>query len=232
MWTAVILLCLSELFGVLIGIFATGKNENTYKLLIGFSVGIMLYSVISSIIPKDDVGIIDTVVSSCGILLGTAVISFMQKVPRFVKKLIAKDDVSDTVLLFVVVSVVHKLPEGIAAGIAVSGGEYGAFLALGIGLQNIPDGIVVTSPLVSAGVSKPKAFSAGIISVGVSAVGIAVGILIQNCSTLFIDFPLSFACGMIIYVTFELLSDITVSKSVIISISVAVSLMAFINILL
>ena len=62
------------------------------------------------------------------------------------------------VMLFVMAIAIHNLPEGIAAGVGFGSGDHGAALtvAIGIALQNIPEGMVVISPLLLAGVS-PRA---------------------------------------------------------------------------
>ena len=57
------------------------------------------------------------------------------------------------ILLFVMTIALHKLPEGMAAGVSVSDeGNYSWAVSMGIALQNIPEGMVVIAPLLLAGV--------------------------------------------------------------------------------
>ena len=58
-------------------------------------------------------------------------------------------------LLFVLAVALHKLPEGIAAGVSLSGDDSTAWsVTLGIALQNVPEGMVVIAPLLLSGVSR------------------------------------------------------------------------------
>lgn len=72
------------------------------------------------------------------------------------------------VLLFVMAIALHKFPEGVATGISFDGGDpaNSYTLVLAIALQNIPEGMVVVTPLILVGV---KAWRVCLVSLAVAA---------------------------------------------------------------
>lgn len=106
----------------------------------------------------------------------------------------------------------HNIPEGMAVGVAFGSIVYGLdgatlaaawTLALGIGLQNFPEGTAVSMPLRREGLSRNKAFFIGQLSGIVEPIaGIIGAILVIKARTL-LPFLLSFAAGAMIYVVVE-----------------------------
>ena len=80
----------------------------------------------------------------------------------------------------------------------------GAFaLALGIAIQNFPEGAIISMPLCSLGVSKKRAFLYGVLSGLVEPVGAMLTILLTGIIVPFLPYFLSFAAGAMIYVVVE-----------------------------
>lgn len=107
---------------------------------------------------------------------------------------------------------IHNFPEGLAVGVAfgaLAGGVesvslMGAVsLALGIGIQNIPEGFAVSAPLRSEGFSGRKSFFFGQLSGTVEIVGAVIGAVIASSMTHILPYALSFAAGSMIYVIVE-----------------------------
>lgn len=106
----------------------------------------------------------------------------------------------------------HNLPEGMAVGIVCAGWMYGnetisftgaLALALGIAIQNFPEGAIVSMPLLGEGLPKGKTFLYGVLSGIVEPIG---SILVIAASALLIPtmpYLLSFAAGAMIYVVVE-----------------------------
>lgn len=97
--------------------------------------------------------------------------------------------------------VLHNIPEGMAVGAGESAG-----LTLGIALQNIPDGAVAAVPLLALGVSRKRAFAAGVLS---GAVEPAAAGLMMACSGLLTPWMpalLGFAAGAMTFVVLRELS--------------------------
>ena len=114
--------------------------------------------------------------------------------------------------MLVLAVTLHNIPEGMAVGVTFAGvliGNTGitlsgAFaLALGIAIQNFPEGAIISMPLCSLGVSKKRAFLYGVLSGLVEPVGAMLTILLTGIIVPFLPYFLSFAAGAMIYVVVE-----------------------------
>ena len=108
--------------------------------------------------------------------------------------------------------VLHNIPEGISSGIVIAGylnGNLGmtlggAFsLALGIAMQNLPEGTIISLPLKEEVFSKPKAFLYGAASGIVEPIAALLTIFIASSLTGILPYILSFAAGAMMYVIVE-----------------------------
>ena len=91
--------------------------------------------------------------------------------------------------------VLHNIPEGLAVGAGDSAG-----LTLGIALQNIPDGAVAAVPLLALGVSRKRAFAAGVLSGAVEPLAAALMMLCSGFLTPWMPMLLGFAAGAMTFV--------------------------------
>ena len=114
--------------------------------------------------------------------------------------------------MLVLAVTLHNIPEGMAVGVAFAGvlvGNTGltlagAFaLAIGIAIQNFPEGAIISMPLKSEGVSKTKAFIYGTLSGIVEPIGAVITILLTKLVVPILPYLLSFAAGAMIYVVVE-----------------------------
>ena len=114
--------------------------------------------------------------------------------------------------LLVLAVTLHNLPEGMAVGVVYAGvlaKETGitmaaAFaLAVGIAIQNFPEGAIVSMPLKSVGMKKTKAFLCGSASGVVEPIGAFLTLLLSAYITPVLPYLLSFAAGAMIYVVVE-----------------------------
>ena len=106
----------------------------------------------------------------------------------------------------------HNIPEGMAVGVVYAGwlaGNAGvsraaAFtLALGIALQNFPEGAIVSMPLRAAGMPKAKTFWYGVLSGAVEPIASLVTILAAGAIASVLPYSLAFAAGAMFYVVVE-----------------------------
>ena len=118
---------------------------------------------------------------------------------------------SKTTLLFLAITI-HNFPEGLAVGVAfgalASNPSPEAFigavgLAIGIGLQNIPEGAALSIPIRTAGKSRLNAFYWGSMSAIVEPVGALLGAVVVLSMTAILLYALSFAAGAMIFVVVE-----------------------------
>ncbi len=115
-----------------------------------------------------------------------------------------------TMMVFAVV--LHNIPEGMAVGVVYAGFVSGntsvtaggaLALALGIAIQNFPEGAIISMPLRAEGASKKKAFLYGVLSGAVEPVGAALTILATGLVLPLMPYLLSFAAGAMMYVVVE-----------------------------
>ena len=114
--------------------------------------------------------------------------------------------------MMVLAVTLHNIPEGMAVGVVYAGflsgnaliSAGGALaLAIGIAIQNFPEGAIISMPLHAEGVSKSKAFLYGTLSGAVEPAGAILTILAAGLILPAMPYLLSFAAGAMIYVVVE-----------------------------
>ena len=114
--------------------------------------------------------------------------------------------------MLVLAVTIHNIPEGMAVGVVYAGflsGNTGITamgalsLALGIAMQNFPEGAIISMPLTAEGLSKRRAFWYGAISGAVELIGAVLTILAAQLVVPALPYLLSFAAGAMIYVVVE-----------------------------
>jgi ZIP family zinc transporter len=122
-----------------------------------------------------------------------------------------KAKIQKTTMMVIAVTL-HNIPEGMAVGVVFAGAlaqntgitMAGAIaLAIGIAIQNFPEGAIISMPLKSEGVSKLKAFWYGTLSGIVEPIGAIITILLTNMVVPILPYFLSFAAGAMIYVVVD-----------------------------
>ena len=196
-------------------------NKKVEKILLGFASGVMIAaSVWSLLIPSIEMtetqGKVAWIPAAIGFLLGIVFLLVLDSVvphmhlesekPEGMKSKLKKT----TMMVFAVT--LHNIPEGMAVGVTFAGAlaqnagitMAGAFaLAVGIAIQNFPEGAIISMPLKSEGVSKSKAFLYGTLSGIVEPIGAIITILLTNAVVPILPYLLSFAAGAMIYVVVE-----------------------------
>ena len=196
-------------------------NQKLEKMLLGFAAGVMIAaSVWSLLIPSiemtEQAGGIAWIPACVGFLLGMIFLLLLDSVIPHLHLDSDKPEGPKTKLgksaMLVLAVTLHNIPEGMAVGVTFAGvliGNTGitlsgAFaLALGIAIQNFPEGAIISMPLCSLGVSKKRAFLYGVLSGLVEPVGAMITILLTGIIVPFLPYFLSFAAGAMIYVVVE-----------------------------
>ncbi|MGE0560895.1 MAG: ZIP family metal transporter [Flavobacteriales bacterium] len=114
--------------------------------------------------------------------------------------------------LLVLAITLHNIPEGLAVGVLFGGAAVGfegatlggaIALAIGIGIQNFPEGIAVSMPLRRQGLSRWKSFNYGQLSAIVEPVAAVLGAWAVMTFQPILPYALAFAAGAMIYVVIE-----------------------------
>lgn len=186
--------------------------------LLGFAAGVMTAaSVWSLLLPSialaGKTGAAAWLAPAAGFLSG---LIFMLMLEELIARLPRQSGIAKADTLTAAVTL-HNIPEGMAVGVAVAGALSGSgeadmlcalALAVGIAVQNVPEGAIISLPLVSRGVKKPRAVLAGILSGAVEPVGTALTVLLTEQFVPVMPFVLAFAAGAMMFaVTDELIPE-------------------------
>ena len=191
------------------------------KTLLGFASGVMVAaSVWSLLIPAMDMeahkGAWSVVPASIGFLAGIGFLLVLDDITPHLhigtdKPEGPRSHLSRTAMLALAVTI-HNLPEGMAVGVVFAGAEQGLAnisitsaiaVSLGIAIQNIPEGAIISMPMRAAGNSKWRSFMIGSLSGAVEPIGGLAVILLASLLTPLLPYMLTFAAGAMFYVVVE-----------------------------
>ena len=180
-----------------------GGQKALRKIFYGFAAGVMLASLVwSLLLPALELD--SPLVTIYGFSAG---ICFFLLCESLFDRVLTKEPLSGTKKMIFAVTL-HNLPEGMAVGVALAGalGEGGLamegalLLSVGIALQNLPEGSIISTPLSAIGIRKRKAFGIGVLSGIVEPVGAVLALLLTRLISGILPFVLSFAAGAMLYV--------------------------------
>lgn len=197
-------------------------SKRANAIILGFAAGVMIAaSVWSLLIPSIDVagsqfGTWSWVPAAVGFLLGGLFLVLLDHVlPHFHAGTGQEEgphvQVHKSTRLFLAVTI-HNIPEGLAVGLAFGaaavsgepGGYYAALgLAIGMALQNFPEGAAIALPMKVATRSKHKAFLFGMGSGAVEPIAAVVGYILASEVAILQPWMLGFAAGAMIFVVAE-----------------------------
>lgn len=213
-WISAAGLCGATVIGSVIGFFIKELPHKWNDMILGYCAGIMLAaSTLGLIVPAFEMGMSEMGMSwwviSLGMMAGALFLNVLDYVTPHLHHITGLGETEhhhnaklNNVLLFVMAIAIHKLPEGIAAGVSMSDFDSGSWtVSLGIALQNVPEGMVIIAPLIMAGVKPLRTF---VISMGIGlleVVGVWIGFALGAVSEVLLPVMLSFAGGAMLYVT-------------------------------
>lgn len=204
-------------------LFRKGVGDKLNSLFLGLSSGVMIAaSVWSLLLPalsqaeEGGWGEISFLPVAIGLVVGSLFLILIEKICAFIQKERHREfssisTIKKSTKLFLAVTV-HNIPEGLSVGLAfgnafVTGGESAFVLALalaiGIGVQNLPEGAAISLPMAKELGSKWKAFGCGVASGAVEPVMAVIGILLSTVLTPIMPWLLAFSAGAMIYVVVE-----------------------------
>lgn len=195
-------------------------NKNLMDGMLGFAGGVMIAASFFSLIAPavtmaEKLNLIPWIVTFLGFFSGGLLLFIGDKIyDIYEKKHPKKGNKFNAKRCFMLVSSItlHNIPEGMAVGVAFGSVVYGLdgatlmaawTLALGIGLQNFPEGTAVSMPLRREGLSRNKAFFLGQLSGIVEPIAGIIGAILVMKMQMLLPFLLSFAAGAMIYVVVE-----------------------------
>lgn len=196
-------------------------SDAVQRVLIGFAAGVMVAaSVWSLLIPAIEqvawMGKLAFLPAFVGFWIG---ILFLLGLDHLIPHLHARSNQTEgpksrlqKTTMMVLAVTLHNIPEGMAVGVVYAGLLSGTAqitaagalaLSLGIAIQNLPEGAIISMPLRAEGESKGRAFLSGVLSGVVEPIGAALTILGASLIVPALPYLLSFAAGAMLYVVVE-----------------------------
>ena len=196
-------------------------SPRVQKSLLGFASGVMVAaSVWSLLIPamemEADEGKWAVLPAAVGFLFGIGFLLLLDELTPHLHIGTEKPEglrsrLSRTAMLALAVTI-HNLPEGMAVGVAFAGAEGGIgglslasalAVSIGIAIQNIPEGAIISMPMRAEGNSRWRSFIIGSLSGAVEPVGALAVVLLASLITPALPYFLAFAAGAMFYVVVE-----------------------------
>lgn len=201
--------------------FFKSMNRVALDGMLGFTGGVMVaasyWSLLAPAIEMSEgEGFIKVMPAAIGFFIGAIFLFGLDKVLphlhiNFKESEGVKSPWQRTTLLVLAITL-HNIPEGLAVGVLFGGVAAGIpeatvagalTLAIGIGIQNFPEGIAVAMPLRRMGMSRKKSFMYGQSSALVEPVAGVIGAFAVAVFTPILPYALAFAAGAMIFVVIE-----------------------------
>ncbi|MBO6159129.1 MAG: ZIP family metal transporter [Firmicutes bacterium] len=195
-------------------------SASLQRVLTGFAAGVMVaasfWSLLSPALESSEgLGKLSFIPAAVGFLIGIGFLLLLDTVTPHMhmdeQMEGPKSSLKRTTKLILAVTL-HNIPEGMAVGVVYAGwvaGETGVSqaaalaLALGIALQNFPEGAIVSMPLRAEGMPKAKTFWYGVLSGIVEPIASLITIAAASVVTSILPYMLAFAAGAMFYVVVE-----------------------------
>ncbi len=208
-------------FGASFVFFFKNMNRAVLDGMLGFTGGVMVaasyWSLLAPAIEMSEgEGFVKVIPAAVGFMLGAIFLFGLDKtLPHlhinFKETEGVKSPWQRTTLLVLAITL-HNIPEGLAVGVLFGGVAAGipeasiagaVTLAIGIGIQNFPEGIAVSMPLRRMGMSRWKSFMYGQSSALVEPIAGVIGAVAVTFFTPILPYALAFAAGAMIFVVVE-----------------------------
>ena len=224
--TTILLGLIIPLLGTMLGssfVFFMRKEmpERLQKALLGFASGVMVAaSVWSLLIPamemKESDGAWSVLPAAVGFMLGMGFLLLIDEITPHLHLGTSQPEgprskLSRTAMLALAVTI-HNLPEGMAVGVVFAGAEQGTSsislasaiaVSLGIAIQNIPEGAIISMPMKAEGNSSWRSFMLGSLSGAIEPIGGVAVLLLASMLMPVLPYMLAFAAGAMFYVVVE-----------------------------
>ena len=195
-------------------------STNLQKILTGFAAGVMVAASFWSLLQpalecSEHMGILSFLPAAVGFMIGVGFLLLLDMITPHMhldhQDEGPKSGLKRTTKLILAVTL-HNIPEGMAVGVVYAGfrsgnagitGAGALALALGIAIQNFPEGAIVSMPLRSEGMSKGKTFLYGVLSGVVEPIAAAITVFAAGTVVPIMPYLLAFAAGAMMYVVVE-----------------------------
>lgn len=190
--------------GAVIVVVFNNFSSRTLSALLGFAAGIMIAISTFNLLPSA-VEYGNGFLAVAGFLLGVILMLFLDNIIPHLHFLSQKEGVERTYLkmgFFIAAGIaLHNLPEGLALGAGyVAKESLGMMIALAILFHNIPEGMGIAAPLKMAGMNPAKVIGTTSLAGLFTPLGTLLGLMFFRISTSFISLCMGLAAGAMIYI--------------------------------
>lgn len=195
-------------------------SDGLQKILTGFAAGVMVAAsfwslLLPSLESSEGMGKLSFLPAAAGFLAGMGFLLLLDEVTPHMhldhQEEGPRSGLKRTTKLILAVTL-HNIPEGMAVGVVYAGalaGESGVsmtaalILAVGIAIQNFPEGAIVSMPLLAEGMPRKRTFLYGVLSGAVEPAAALATILAAGLAVPVLPYLLAFAAGAMFYVVVE-----------------------------
>ena len=210
----------TSLGAAMVFFFSRQISDGLQKILTGFAAGVMVAASFWSLLQpsleaSENMGKLSFIPAAAGFLIGVGFLLLLDEITPHMHMNHQSEGpgsrLKRTTKLILAVTL-HNIPEGMAVGVVYAGwisGKAGVsqtaalVLALGIAIQNFPEGAIVSMPLLAEGMPKGKTFWYGVLSGAVEPAAAFLTILAASAVVPVLPYLLAFAAGAMIYVVVE-----------------------------
>ena len=210
----------TSLGAAMVFFFSKQISDGLQKILTGFAAGVMVAASFWSLMQpalesSEAMGRLSFVPAAVGFLIGIGFLLLLDEVTPHMhmdhQVEGPESGLKRTTKLILAVTL-HNIPEGMAVGVVYAGwvsGHTGVSqtaalaLAIGIAIQNFPEGAIVSMPLLAEGMKKGKTFWYGVLSGAVEPVAALITIIAARAVIPVLPYLLAFAAGAMFYVVVE-----------------------------
>lgn len=203
---ASILSALATGIGALPVLFFQKATHRWRDILLAFTAGVMVAAATFELIPEA-LEMSNILIMSIGVLLGVLVLTMLERTIPHIdlshnRQMINFDQKS---ILIIAAITLHNLPEGLSVGVSYGSGVegLGPVIAIAIGLQNAPEGLLIALFLVQQQVSKWKAFILATLTGAVEIVTAIIGFFLTAYVSGIVPLGLAFAAGSMLYIVYK-----------------------------
>ncbi len=189
--------------GAIIMMFFGNIGRKTLSSLLGFAAGIMIAIATFGLLPEAvEFGTVGIAVA--GFAAGVFMLLFLDnRIPHL--HMFQKEGVNGEyhkMGLFIALGIaLHNLPEGLALGAGYEAAPaFGMMIALAIALHNIPEGIGIACPLKMSGAKPLQIILIACLAGLFTPLGTLLGFVLFNISPIFISLSMGFAAGAMVYI--------------------------------
>ena len=215
-WISAAGLCGATIIGSILGFFIKELPHKWNDIVLGYCAGVMLAAAtIGLIVPAIDTwqmggGLWGYLFVALAVMGGALFLNVLDMVTPHMHHITGLEEAEhhrnsslNRVLLFVMAIAIHKLPEGMAAGVSMTdmASAGGWTVTFGIAQQNEPEGMVIIAPLLLAGVSPLRTFIISLAIGLLEIVGVWLGFGLGSLADTMLPLMLGFAGGSMLYVT-------------------------------